>query len=215
MVGLVTDAQRPTLRQQQKERTRAALLAAARRRFVEDGYAAVTIDDITAEVGCSRATFYLHFSGKPDVLRRISAETMHQRAVSVYADLDEVLESGSRARFTDWLRRAMSWFEANREILPVWDEAVALEPSFRPIAMQAVAELPAAMPNYLLRWGDQRVDEARLRVGLLVTQLERFFTRWAVQGTLDAADADPAETLTDIWYPALLPPEERHSAVDA
>ncbi|SFS72750.1 TetR/AcrR family transcriptional regulator [Saccharopolyspora flava] len=200
-----------TLRQQQKQRTRGALLTAARRLFVERGYAAVTVDDITTEVGCSRATFYLHFSGKPDVLRRIGAETVQQRAVSVYADLDEVLASGSRAEFAEWLRRAVDWFERNRDILPVWDEAVALEPSFRPIATEAVAELPAAMPRYLERWGQDRDDEARLRVGLLVTQLERFFTRWAVQGTLDTGETDPAVTLTDIWYPALLPPEQRHS----
>ncbi|WP_233576214.1 TetR/AcrR family transcriptional regulator [Saccharopolyspora rhizosphaerae] len=207
----MTDSERPTLRQQQKQRTRTALLETARRLFVERGYAAVTIDDITSDVGCSRATFYLHFSGKPDVLRRISAETAQQRAVSVYADLDEVLGTGTRAEFTAWLRHAVEWFEENRDILPVWDEAVALEPSFRPIAAEAVAELPAAMPRYLQRWGEARSDEARLRVGLLVTQLERFFTRWAVQGTLDVADTDPAETLTDIWFPALLPPEARHS----
>ncbi|MDI2027065.1 helix-turn-helix domain-containing protein [Saccharopolyspora sp. TS4A08] len=200
-----------TLRQQQKQRTRGALLTAARRLFVERGYAAVTVDDITTEVGCSRATFYLHFSGKPDVLRRIGAETVQQRAVSVYADLDEVLATGSRAEFAEWLRRAVAWFERNRDILPVWDEAVALEPSFRPIATEAVAELPAAMPRYLERWGEARSEEARLRVGLLVTQLERFFTRWAVQGTLDTGDTDPAVTLTDIWYPALLPPEHHHS----
>ena len=212
MVGAVTDTERLTLRQQQKQQTRAALLEAARRLFVERGYAAVTVDDVTSEVGCSRATFYLHFNGKPDVLRRIGAETTRQRAVSVYADLDAVLASGSRERFTEWLRNALHWFEANRDILPVWDEAVALEPSFRPIATAAVAELPAAMPRYLQRWGPSRGDEARLRVGLLVTQLERFFTRWAVQGTLDITDTDPAATLTDIWYPALLPPEERHSA---
>lgn len=209
----MTDTERPNLRQQQKQRTRTALLAAARRLFVERGYAAVTVDDITTEVGCSRATFYLHFSGKPDVLRRIGAETTQQRAVSVYADLDAVLETGSRAEFTEWLRRAVDWFEKNRDILPVWDEAVALEPSFRPIAAEAIAELPAAMPRYLERWGEARRDEARLRVGLLVTQLERFFTRWAVQGTLDTADTDPAVTLTDIWYPALLPPGHHHSAV--
>ncbi len=41
------------------------------------------------------------------------------------------------------------------------------------------------MPSYLARWGSAREREARVRIELLVTQLERFFTRWAVQGTIE------------------------------
>lgn len=198
-----------TLREQQKQQTRRSLLECAKELFVERGYAAVTIDDVVAAAGCSRATFYLHFSGKPEVLQKIGAETMEQRAAAVYEDLDAVLESGSRAEFTAWMRRAVAWFEANRAILPAWDEAVAIEPDFRDIAKRAVAELPAAMPHYLRRWGADRQVEAHLRIELLVSQLERFFTRWAVQGTIDASADAAAEVLGDIWFAALLPPEER------
>src|SRR2546430_7665949 len=100
---------------------------------------------------------------------------MAQRAVAVYADLDAVLDSGSGAEFARWMRRAGAWFEANHEILPAWDEAVALEPEFKTIAKRAVSELPAAMPRYLERWGPHRQEEAHLRIELLVSQLERFF----------------------------------------
>ncbi|PXY21325.1 TetR family transcriptional regulator [Prauserella muralis] len=207
--GSTGTTRRPTLRDHQKQQTRRSLLECAKTLFVERGYAAVTIDDIVSAVGCGRATFYLHFSGKPDILQRIGAETMEQRAVTVYADLDAVLESGSRAEFARWMRRAVAWFEDNQAILPAWDEAVALEPEFRQIAKRAVSELPAAMPRYLARWGPDRQDEARLRIELLVSQLERFFTRWAVQGTIDSSADDAAEVLSDIWFPALLPPEHR------
>ncbi|NKQ51625.1 TetR/AcrR family transcriptional regulator [Amycolatopsis sp. K13G38] len=201
-----------TLRDRQKQQTRRSLLECAKTLFVERGYAAVTIDDITAATGCSRATFYLHFSGKPDILQKIGAETMAQRAVAVYADLDEVLGSGSPAEFTRWMRRAVAWFEANQDILPAWDEAVALEPDFKAIARQAVAELPAAMPRYLASWGPGRRHEAHLRIELLVSQLERFFTRWAVQGTIESTADEAAVVLSDIWFPALVPPERRKSA---
>lgn len=200
-------AGKSTLREQQKQRTRRELLESAKREFVERGYAAVTVEDIASGVGCSRATFYLHFAGKPDVLQKIGAETMRQRAVAVYEELDTVLSSGSRTEFTEWTRRALAWFEANQAILPAWDEAVALEPEFKPIARRAIDELPAAMPRYLQRWGPDRRDEACLRIELLVSQLERFFTRWAVQGTI-ASGLDVAEVLSDIWLPALSPPEQ-------
>lgn len=202
-------SERGNLREQQKQRTRRDLLECARRRFVEHGYGAVTVDEITSDVGCSRATFYLHFSGKSDVLAKIGAEMMEQRAVAVYEDLDAVLESGSRAEFTEWMRRALAWFEANQAILPAWDEAVALEPEFADVAKRAIDDLPAAMPRYLARWGERHRDEARLRIELLVSQLERFFTRWAVQGTIELPTGDAAEVLGDIWFPALLPPEDR------
>lgn len=204
-----TTARRRTLRDQQKQRTRGTLLESAKGQFVERGYAAVTIDDIAAGAGCSRATFYLHFSGKRDVLQKIGAETMDQRAVQVYEDLDAVLESGSQTEFTRWTRRALAWFEQNRAILPAWDEAVTLDPAFREVAKRAIDDLPAAMPRYLEMWGEQRQDEARLRIELLVSQLERFFTRWAVQETIEPGTDDAAEVLSDIWFPALLPPEHR------
>ena len=198
-------ARRPTLRDQQKHRTRRALLDNAKQQFVERGYAAVTVDDIASLTGCSRATFYLHFAGKADVLQRIGAETMQQRAVTVYANLDDVLASGSQEAFTAWVRDALEWFDTNQAILPAWDEAVATEPGFRTVARRAIDELPDAMPRYLRRWGSEREDEARLRIELLVSQLERFFARWAVQRTIDFSATRAAEVLSDIWWPALHP----------
>jgi len=198
-----------SLREQQKLQTRRLLLERAKELFAERGYAAVTVDDIVSAVGCSRATFYLHFSGKPDVLQKIGAETVAQRAVAVYADLDAVLDTGSRAEFAAWMRRAVAWFEENQAMLPAWDEALAIEPEFKRIAKRAVDELPAAMPRYLACWGADRAHEAHLRIELLVSQLERFFTRWAVQGTIESTAEEAAAVLADIWYPALLPPEAR------
>lgn len=179
----------------------------SRELFVERGYAAVTIDEVASAVGCSRATFYLHFSSKMDVLLKISAETMAQRASAIYADLDRALESGSQAEFTEWVRKSLVWFETNKDILPAWDEALALEPEFKAVAKQAIYDLPTAMPVYLSRWGEHRQAEARLRIELLVSQLERFFTRWAVQGTIEFSGDAAAEVLGDIWFPALQAPE--------
>lgn len=201
-------AGRRTLRAQQKATTRRRILETAHTLFVERGYAAVTIDDITSAVGCSRATFYLHFPNKMEVLAKIGAETVDQRALTVYADLDRVLQTGQRSAFVDWVRRALSWFSDNRTLLPAWDEASVLEPQFRDIARSAIGELPAAMPAYLAAWGPGREAEARLRIELLVSQLERFFTRWAIQSSIQTPDELAAEVLTDIWFPALLPPSE-------
>ena len=202
----------PNLRDEQKRHTRRALLDHGRQLFVARSYPNVTIDDITRAVGCSRATFYLHFKNKMDLLASISAETTEYRAKEVYRDLDAVLLTGEHVEFVAWVDRALDWFARNREILPTWDQALAAEPEFQAIGRHSIQELTDAMPQYLNRWPRARHGEARFRVELLVTQLERYFTRAEVQGTIDYAGDGPersvVEVLADIWFPALQPPTD-------
>ncbi|NEW44226.1 TetR/AcrR family transcriptional regulator [Nocardia cyriacigeorgica] len=196
------------LRDEQKQQTRARLIDAAKELFAARGYAAVRVDDIAAAVGCSRATFYLHFAGKLEILRVIGEQGTAPTALHFYEDLDRVLETGSRAEFARWVGSAIEWFHEYKDLLPAWDEATALEPEFREIARNGISALPDSMTAYLAGWPADRRDEARLRVELLVAQLERFFTRWAMLGTIDVSVDRAIEVLTDIWFPALRPPLE-------
>ncbi|MGW4366263.1 TetR/AcrR family transcriptional regulator [Nocardia takedensis] len=196
------------LRDEQKTRTRAALLDSAGELFARHGYGAVRVDDIAAAVGCSRATFYLHFAGKSDVLRAVAARTTVPSVRSLCEDLDVVLTSGSRADFVKWATRVIEWFQRHRQLLPAWNEAVAVDPGFREIARAALDALPDAVPDFLDRWPEDRRPEARLRVELLVAQLERFFTARSDGSGSELSAARTAQVLTDIWYPALRAPGE-------
>ncbi|MFD4407422.1 TetR/AcrR family transcriptional regulator [Nocardia sp. NPDC058499] len=198
---------RGTLREEQKRSTTARIVDAARDLFETRGYSAVRVDDIAAAAGCSRATFYLHFTGKPEVLRAIANGGTQAGVRFVYADLDRVLTTGSREEFAVWMGRAIDWFFENKDMLPAWDEATALEPEFRKAVREGIMTLADSMPDFLARWPAARRDEARLRIELLVAQLERFFTRWAMQGTIEVSAEQAAEVLTGIWYPALQAPE--------
>ncbi|MFJ9366109.1 TetR/AcrR family transcriptional regulator [Nocardia sp. NPDC101769] len=197
---------RTSLRDEQKRLTRSRLIDAAKQLFTTQGYAPVRVDDIAAAVGCSRATFYLHFTGKPDVLRAIAEQGTLPSVQHFYEDLDHVLDTGSREEFAAWMRRAIDWFQEYKDLLPAWDEATTLEPEFREVAREGIMALPNVMSSYLSRWPADRQDEAHLRVELLVAQLERFFTRWAMQGTIDVSAEEAANVLTDIWFPALQTP---------
>ncbi|MGV9679671.1 TetR/AcrR family transcriptional regulator [Nocardia sp. NPDC003482] len=196
----------PSLRDEQKRLTRARIIDAARQLFAAQGYSGVRVDDIAAAVGCSRATFYLHFTGKTEVLRAIAEQSTLPSVMRFYDDLDRVLDNGSRAEFAAWMTRAIAWFFEHKELLPAWDEATAVEPEFRAAARAGISALSDRMTSYLSRWPADRRDEARLRIELLVAQLERFFTRWAMQGTIDVSAERAAEVLTDIWFPALRAP---------
>ena len=60
-----------TRRQEQARQTREAILAVARRRFVDHGFAATTISAIAGEAGVSVDTIYKGFGGKPGLVRAI------------------------------------------------------------------------------------------------------------------------------------------------
>ncbi|MDV6270932.1 hypothetical protein [Rhodococcus globerulus] len=65
------------------------------------------------------------------MLKTIGAAGMATTALASCMELDEVLDSGSRAEFTAWLEQSFDWFDENKRLLPAWDEAVALEPGYR------------------------------------------------------------------------------------
>jgi len=201
-------ARRRTLRDDQKQFTRQRILAAARQTFNRLGYVATTMDDIAAAAGASRATVYLHFGSKLEIFMELAA-ALQPGIRERYQDLDRVLESGRRKDLREWFAREMAWFQANKDLLPAWDEVVATEPDYQVVVRGDLASIADSMPMYLARWGESRRGEARLRIDLLLVQLERFFTRSAIQDTFDADLSQAADILTSIWFPALRPTSSR------
>lgn len=53
------------------EETRAKLVRAARKAFAAEGYAAASMDDLTAEAGLTRGALYHNFGGKEGLLRAV------------------------------------------------------------------------------------------------------------------------------------------------
>ncbi|WOC11933.1 hypothetical protein [Gordonia sp. MP11Mi] len=96
----------------------------------------------------------------------------------------------------------------SRDEFRAWDEALAVEPGFRKVGRESILALTDSMPEYLARWPAECGAEAEFRVELLVTQMERYFTRAHVQGTIEFDLESAAEILADIWSPALTAPVE-------
>lgn len=119
-----------TLRDQQRQFTRARLIEAARSVMTERGYFATTIEDIASEAGASRATFYLHFNGKAELVEALIDET-NGPSVQRYRDLDALMERGDLTPTT--LRAWLSeWFGVWREGaagLAAMNQAASTEPS--------------------------------------------------------------------------------------
>src|SRR5947207_3746095 len=73
-------ARRPLSRAERQARTRAALLDAAARVFVRDGFQGSSVEAIAAEAGYTRGAFYSNFDSKEQVF----AELLQDRAFSIY-----------------------------------------------------------------------------------------------------------------------------------
>ena len=67
-------------REDSKARTRAELVAAARRVFLRRGFHAATLDEIAEEAGYTKGAVYSNFSGKDDLFLALLAEHYVERA---------------------------------------------------------------------------------------------------------------------------------------
>lgn len=120
---------------------RERILAASKSLFFTYGYSKVTMDEVAADLGMSKKTLYLYFSGKRDLFR--SALLSHVRLVS--EGLGEIVESEDFC-FESKLRRALFFLGEN---LP------RPSPAFFRDLQHDVREV----------W--EEVDQARLKVFLL------------------------------------------------
>jgi AcrR family transcriptional regulator len=92
-------------RQAQARRNQQAILDAARRQFLEGGYAATTIAAIAGEAGVSVETIYKAFGGKPGLVRAIYQRGLTGReAVPAFqrADAMRERETDPRAIMRNW-----------------------------------------------------------------------------------------------------------------
>ena len=77
------------------EETRAKLIQAARRAFAAKGYAAASMDDLTAEAGLTRGALYHNFGGKKGLLQAVVEQLDAEMVAPLRA-------AGERAE-TTWL----------------------------------------------------------------------------------------------------------------
>lgn len=197
-------ASTPTLRERQRARTRQLLLDAALELFEEKGYLQTAIEDICGAIGASRATFYLHFKSKRDVIVEKYFEC-RPGFIARYEALDEIVNSrpaslGQEVR--TWLADWLVWWQENRALLSALREAAIVEPQILdelgdPTFLVDVMEL------YLSSYPSAQRARARLGVSLLEVMTSHAFN-WV---TLDRAPVDVEATLdflAGLWADALV-----------
>lgn len=168
-------------RVEQKRATREALIESARTMFVESGYTATTAEAIAKAAGVSRATFYLHFRSKAEIVQwHMSA--LEQPILEAYRRLD-ALENPSLGDVTAWLDEHATFWHAHRAEFASMEQALSHEPLVSDEWFAMLRRVASSMQNLLGRQSD---DDARLRARLHVTSMlmstDRNFHFALVQG---------------------------------
>jgi AcrR family transcriptional regulator len=166
---------RGRMRAAQREFTRSRLIDGAVEIFAERGYAKATIDEIADRAGATRATFYLHFKSKSDLIIELigrGEDHFHR----VYQDLSPIAHSPTTATVRGWLATAMREWNTIAPFSRPVSEAASIEPEIHALLVarqkNEVAELADALRNGTPSLG---VADAEVYASVLLAPLRYYF----------------------------------------
>lgn len=126
------------LRARQRMETRRSLVDAARRNFADRGYAATTIEEIARSAGASRATFYLHFKTKNEIVEAI-LEPFRRRSYELGRRVGHVTRM-TDADVTQWVSDWAHAYADHTDDLRVTSIAMASDDA---LAIRLGADVPS------------------------------------------------------------------------
>ena len=194
-------APRGRLRAAQREQTRERIVDAAIDAFAARGYARTTVDEIAEIAGTTRATFYLHFKSKADVLPELVARSaghfdhLYQQlaVVSTEADVETV---------QCWIESAMrSWADVADTARPL------LEAGMVEVALREHFDHPAAAQTRLLAEALMRSahvaspDKAFILATVLLAPLNHYFRLFLLGMEFDRTEV--TDVLARSWVAIL------------
>lgn len=198
-----------SVRDELRELTHQRLLSAAQAMFERDGYARTTIGNIAKEANVNRATFYLHFADKVEILRAVLQANLAETP-EYWHEVDAALVDGGHDALRASLSNTLTWYAQHGRLLASVREAVATEPQVRDQPDGTFARFADEMSGYLALVLPEQRESAHLRLQMLIIQLDQMAFRLIVRRIRDIDRERLLDELTDIWMLAL-PPAQRSS----
>jgi AcrR family transcriptional regulator len=188
------------------QRTRAALIEAARRVFSESGFVDGSVLAIAQAAGVSNATFYTYFRSKEEIFLDVAAELVQDLEFATDDMIDPRSLSVSITKANAYV---IDTYAAHGKMLRVVAEAadhnVAIREAWRDIRRSTVA---AAARNYANLQAGGHLDSS-LSPNLLATVLGGATEHAAYVATFLDPEVDRGElerALHHVWLNALTPP---------
>lgn len=154
---------------------REEILAAARRLFVERGYAQTSVSDIVRAVGVAQGTFYLYFTSKRDLVLAL-VQALHDHLARDCFGEEVAAERDWGERLRRAVGAALHVMEAEADILSLLHLGLALEAEAVDELASGVRDQTIAGWTALLEEGNAagalHVPDPPVMAGLIVAMLE-------------------------------------------
>lgn len=199
------------MRDAQKRFTRLRLIEAAKGVFAENGYASATIEDITNAAGASRATFYLHFKGKAEIVNELFLDVLLPDSNAIYEELHE-LRQPTWDDVRAFVERTLAYWDRHQVLLDILQQAHAVErDQITETWSFALRDTASNLAHYLETVLGVEGESARLRAIMLIGLLDRFWFFSRLPG-VDAPRAAALDELAHLWWAAFQPVPHRQAA---
>lgn len=193
----------PSVREEQRRLTRRRIVKAARQVFEQHGYGQASIGDITKAAKVNRATFYLHFTNKAAVFNEVYDTVRQDQSARYWSLLGHALAVGTVQAVRDWLDTTLAWWEDQAPLLPAIHEAMAIDPDVAALWKRELDLLADELHEYLEHFPQEQREERRLRVQLMMVQLDQLCFRVIVQKVFPLDRAALLDLVTGLWADSL------------
>jgi AcrR family transcriptional regulator len=197
------------LRELRKEQTRKQILRTALALFEEKGYVATTVDEIAAQAGTTRMTFYARFPGKRDVMRALIDELNEllerhttQANRSTAAKLVEAVRIGTADALRPWLAAQAARWPTMKPYILVATQAAAADPEIRELYAAWFEEVIGDMVLGMTLADRHDPATRHFRGYLAMETLDRTALHW-MREPWDLDSGPELDLLTETWVTLL------------
>jgi AcrR family transcriptional regulator len=165
-------APRQSLREVQKQLTRERLIEAAQEEFRSRGYNETTAENIAKAAGASRATFYVYFRSKAEVVAELMLRG-EEGVLAAYRSLD-ALEDPNLGAIMDWLDGTIELWRERASDFNTMEQALANDELVTETWIKVLGNSYKVMPRIFSRFPNPDEHEhARLHLLTLQMALDR------------------------------------------
>ena len=187
------------------QRTRRALLTAARRVFERDGFLEARVTDISTEANVSHGTFYTYFDSKDDVFREV-VKTVSDEMMQLADPPPAVRELEAIGRFTTANRTFLDSYQAYTRIIALVEQVATFDDEMRELRRSTREHFVRRAERQICRLEADGVTDVALDphylAEALCSMVERFAYVWMVLGEEYEFEA-ALRTLNTVWCRAL------------
>jgi AcrR family transcriptional regulator len=185
------------------ERSRAAIIAAARVVFERDGFIDARISDIVREAGVAHGSYYTYFASKKEVFQAV-ADAVDEEVDAAVGHATTDVPGEPLTNLLHANARYFEWHRANSKIMNLIEQVSTIDPEIfarRIEGRRRHVDRVAAILTRMQRRGLARIEgDIRTTAGALIAMLGSV-AYWSSICPEDYLDVE--ETVTGIWAQAI------------